>query len=393
MRIIHLRDMPCEENRFLAEHVRLMDQSLRRWSGTGLLPDGAEIAGVAEARSVFEAPFALVSHGTEADPIFNYGNLTALRLFEMRWDEFTRMPSRLSAEPVHRAERQRLMEEVAQKGYVAGFQADRISKTGRRFSIENAVLWNLVDDAETLRGQAAIYTGREASGEKANFERLFERTYDGFLISTDPAKLDVGVIAGFLARSYWANTRPREVIERTLAHSLCFGVYRAAEGAQPSDNGPALAPSDISVRGCVPLPANFASVQRSAPLPPNAGGLVDCEAVQVVGGESEFAGSITEAGDHEVRAGVAPPAKLEQVGFARVVTDYATFAWLCDVFVAEEVRGRSLGKKLVETVLAHPELRGLRRWMLATHDAHELYRRFGFQETATPERWMERFSP
>ena len=93
------------------------------------------------------------------------------------------------------------------------------------------------------------------------------------------------------------------------------------------------------------------------------------------------------------RRNSTPAPKLEQVGFARVVTDYTTFAWLCDVFVAEEARGQALGKQLVESVLAHPELQGLRRWMLATRDAHELYRRFGFRELAAPERWMERFQP
>jgi len=75
-----------------------------------------------------------------------------------------------------------------------------------------------------------------------------------------------------------------------------------------------------------------------------------------------------------------------------VVTDYATFAWLCDVFVEEAYRGRGLGKWLVETTLSHPDLRGLRRWLLATRDAHELYRQFGFAEFGAPRRWMERLN-
>ncbi|HLM57592.1 MAG TPA: GNAT family N-acetyltransferase [Pyrinomonadaceae bacterium] len=83
----------------------------------------------------------------------------------------------------------------------------------------------------------------------------------------------------------------------------------------------------------------------------------------------------------------------EQVGFARVVTDYATFAWLADVFVVEEHRGRGLSKWLVEVILSHPELQGFRRWVLATKDAHELYRRFGFMDLKRPERWMERPDP
>ena len=83
----------------------------------------------------------------------------------------------------------------------------------------------------------------------------------------------------------------------------------------------------------------------------------------------------------------------EQVGFARVVTDGATFAWLCDVFVLETMRGRGLGKLLVQAVVEHPELQGLRRFMLATQDAHELYRRYGgFTALQWPDRWMERFS-
>jgi GNAT superfamily N-acetyltransferase len=78
------------------------------------------------------------------------------------------------------------------------------------------------------------------------------------------------------------------------------------------------------------------------------------------------------------------------VGFARVISDRATFAYLADVFVIEELRGRGLSKWLMEVILAHPELQGLRRWMLATRDAHELYRKYGFTELAAPGRFMER---
>jgi len=83
----------------------------------------------------------------------------------------------------------------------------------------------------------------------------------------------------------------------------------------------------------------------------------------------------------------------EQVGFARVVTDYATFAWVADVFVVGEHRGRGLSKWLMEVILSHPELQGFRRWVLATKDAHGLYRQFGFRELKLPERWMERPDP
>jgi GNAT superfamily N-acetyltransferase len=83
----------------------------------------------------------------------------------------------------------------------------------------------------------------------------------------------------------------------------------------------------------------------------------------------------------------------EQVGMARVVSDRATFAWVCDVFVLDEFRGHGLGKWLMECVAAHPELQGLRRWMLGTRDAHGLYRQTGFTELHDPGRFMEKWVP
>jgi GNAT superfamily N-acetyltransferase len=82
-----------------------------------------------------------------------------------------------------------------------------------------------------------------------------------------------------------------------------------------------------------------------------------------------------------------------QIGFARVITDYATYAYLADVFVLDEFRGEGLGKWLVEIVVSHPALLGLRRWMLATRDAHGLYKKYGFTELSQPERWMEKHDP
>jgi GNAT superfamily N-acetyltransferase len=81
-----------------------------------------------------------------------------------------------------------------------------------------------------------------------------------------------------------------------------------------------------------------------------------------------------------------------QIGLARVVTDYTTFAWLCDVFIHEDYRGQGLGKWLMKTVHAHPDLQGLRRWMLATRDAHGLYGQFGWKPLNNPNFWMERFN-
>ncbi len=82
-----------------------------------------------------------------------------------------------------------------------------------------------------------------------------------------------------------------------------------------------------------------------------------------------------------------------QIGFARVITDYATYAYISDVFVLPDYRGRGLGRWLVETLVAHPELQGLRRWSLATRDAHALYQHAGFTPISAPERWMERYFP
>jgi GNAT superfamily N-acetyltransferase len=81
-----------------------------------------------------------------------------------------------------------------------------------------------------------------------------------------------------------------------------------------------------------------------------------------------------------------------QIGLARIVSDYTTFAWLCDVFIHEEYRGHGLGKWLMQTIHSHPDLQGLRRWVLATRDAHGLYQQFGWQLLDHPERWMHKFN-
>ena len=134
----------------------------------------------------------------------------------------------------------------------------------------------------------------------------------GYEISHDPVRLDVDVIHTFLTRdSYWSKGIPRDVVERSIAHSLCFGVYQ--DGAQ--------------------------------------------------------------------------------IGFARVVSDHATFALLADVFVLEGHRGKGLSKWLMQVVIAHPDLQGLRRLLLLTSDAHELYRQFGFSEIGNAWRFMEVLRP
>lgn len=134
---------------------------------------------------------------------------------------------------------------------------------------------------------------------------------DGFTISTDRSKLDRETIHEFLHGCYWAKGIPRDVVDRSIEGSLCFGVFEDGR----------------------------------------------------------------------------------QVGFARVITDSATFAYLADVFVLESHRGRGLAAWLMECILIHPDLQGLRRWMLLTHDAHPLYRKSGFRDLAHPERVMEMTFP
>jgi len=106
-------------------------------------------------QQLFNAPFALLSHGLEDDPIFNFGNQTALTLFEYNWDDFTQLPSRLSAKPVDQNERQRLLDAVSQHGFIDNYAGIRIASSGREFLIENALVWNVIDKDGRYCGQAA----------------------------------------------------------------------------------------------------------------------------------------------------------------------------------------------------------------------------------------------
>ena len=144
----------------LIEHVALLRGSYRHWTGKDLLPPG--ISEVDAVRALDDAPFAVVSHGVQADPVFNYGNRLALRLFEMAWEEFTTLPSRLSAEPVDRDERQGLLAQVSAHGYSDNYSGVRISKSGRRFMICDATVWNLIDAQGRHRGQAALIRAWQA---------------------------------------------------------------------------------------------------------------------------------------------------------------------------------------------------------------------------------------
>jgi hypothetical protein len=128
-------------------------RSFERIVGRTLIATSGDDA--ANARALFEAPFAVLAHGTEADPIFSYGNATALRLWDMSFDAFTRMPSRMSAEPMLREERQLLLERAARQGFIDDYAGVRISSAGARFRIEDVILWSLIDEAGVTQGQAA----------------------------------------------------------------------------------------------------------------------------------------------------------------------------------------------------------------------------------------------
>jgi MEKHLA domain len=122
-------DYPTEKNSFLLEHVVDMRNSYRQLFLKALIPDIQSDAQF--VRQLFHAPFAVVSHDTASDPVFNYANLKALELFELSWQHFTCLPSRLSAEPFNQAERDRLLAEVTEKGYIDHYQGVRISSTGQ----------------------------------------------------------------------------------------------------------------------------------------------------------------------------------------------------------------------------------------------------------------------
>lgn len=134
---------------------RLLD-SYRHWVGRDLF----QRAGGPEeqAHALYMAPFVVVSHGTEEDPILNYGSHLALNLWEMTWEELLRIPSRLTAEVVNRAEREWMLEQARTRGYVENYRGVRISNRGRRFLVENAIVWNVIDKTGRRLGQAATFS-------------------------------------------------------------------------------------------------------------------------------------------------------------------------------------------------------------------------------------------
>jgi hypothetical protein len=135
---------------------QLLLDSYRHWTGRQLLSREGSL--VEQARRLFCASFVVVSHGVEADPVLNYGNEVALTLWEMAWEELIRTPSRRTAEPVHQAERADLLRVVQERGYYDRYRGIRVSAGGRRFLVEQATVWNVVDKQGQRVGQAASFS-------------------------------------------------------------------------------------------------------------------------------------------------------------------------------------------------------------------------------------------
>lgn len=152
-RTMALSAAPSAENHFLAEHAALILVSHHHWTGRHLV--GPTLHPVAAAQALYEAPFAILSHDDSGDPRFTYANLCAQQLFELPWGRFIGMPSRYSAEPVERAERERLLARVSAHGFVDDYTGVRVASSGKRFLVRNATVWNLVDRTHRFCGQAA----------------------------------------------------------------------------------------------------------------------------------------------------------------------------------------------------------------------------------------------
>jgi len=147
--------LPWQQDAVIQHSQRLL-HSFQHWTGRPLLATEGKPEAIAQA--LFEAPFVVVSHGTESDPVLNYGNQQALALWEMDWSQLTQTPSRYTAESVEREERARLLEQAQQQGYISNYQGIRISSTGRRFWVKDVIVWDVLDEQGDRCGQAATFS-------------------------------------------------------------------------------------------------------------------------------------------------------------------------------------------------------------------------------------------
>ncbi|GLK87317.1 MEKHLA domain-containing protein [Pseudomonas turukhanskensis] len=137
--------------------VRRILTSYRHWLGHDLLSGALDLGAEQLADAAYYAPRTLLSHGNQGDPVLNYGNAATLALWGYSWDELTATPSRLTAEPMERSERQRFLEQVSSQGHVTDYRGVRIAKNGQRFWIEKAAVWNVLDEQGEKIGQAASF--------------------------------------------------------------------------------------------------------------------------------------------------------------------------------------------------------------------------------------------
>ena len=146
---------PCPANRYQVEHAERLRCTFHALTGRDLLDPA--LSPDAAAAALFHAPFVVLSHDAAPDPILTYGNWAALKLFALSWEELIRLPSRYTAEAPDWTERARLLAEVTARGFIDDYSGVRISRTGQRFLIERATVWNLTDDQGRLCGQAATF--------------------------------------------------------------------------------------------------------------------------------------------------------------------------------------------------------------------------------------------
>ena len=146
----------------LLAHTQLLLYSFHYWTGQDLLPITNGLSPIDRANALFNADFVIVSHGTQADPVLNYGNQKALDLWKMNWETFTQTPSRYTAEPMERSEREQLLAQAKSQGYISNYRGIRIASNGDRFYINRAIIWNVVDQSGNLWGQAATFRDWEA---------------------------------------------------------------------------------------------------------------------------------------------------------------------------------------------------------------------------------------
>lgn len=148
--------IPCEENRYLSGHIYLLISSYKELTGRDLVV--TTLTEEEAAKDIFYSTHIILSHNTCRDPVLNYVNQAGLILFEMDWEKMLRTPSRLTAESIEQEERKILLDKVSDYGFIDDYCGVRISSTGRRFKIEQATVWNLVDKSNTCHGQAAIFS-------------------------------------------------------------------------------------------------------------------------------------------------------------------------------------------------------------------------------------------